>query len=75
MKYDYFIKKYNKWHNKLSKHNFVKIERWTQRINNSYKNYFYWYDKMPFVIAPVIGCKVTRKFKNEIINLIKIKRK
>lgn len=75
MKYNYYIKKLNKWQKKLSKPNYAPFVYWTQRFQNAYKNYFYWYDKLPFLIAPVMGCKVTRKFKNEIINLINKKTK
>ena len=52
MKYGYEIKKLNKWQKKLT------YGEWTHRSEVVYRNYFKWYDRLPFRFRPVAGCGI-----------------
>lgn len=69
MKNGYKIKKLNKWQNKLT------FGNWTRRSEVVYRNYFFWYDQLPFRFRPVAGGGIIMTKDGEIISYIKKRRK
>ncbi len=69
MKYDYYIKKLNKWAKKIKKCKYRAINKWAR--TKAYENYFRFYDLLPFIFKPVIYEKLTKKTKLKLCNKMK----
>lgn len=68
MKYGYIIKKLNKWQKKIT------FGNWRQRSEVVYRNYFFWYDRLPFCFKPILGGGTVITKDGKIISYIKKRR-
>lgn len=65
---NYIIKKLNKWQSKIASSNMKRLtetyhttHKWCRKLENAYRNYYRWYDKLSFKNRPVIFERAKRK--------------